>query len=141
FGHAVGKNCFHLVWKPKYAKDPMRIPGIRRDVEFFLREVCERYHFEIYESSIQPDHVHLFCDLPPTMSIAKALQLLKGYSAYAIMHKHPWLRKYFRKGHFWSPGKFFRSVGNVTAETIQHYISQSQGSWNNLQQRKVTSFA
>jgi len=29
----------------------------------------------------------------------------------------------------------------VTAETIQHYISQSQGSWDFVQQRKVTSFA
>ncbi|HHE36183.1 MAG TPA: IS200/IS605 family transposase, partial [Candidatus Woesearchaeota archaeon] len=28
-------------------------------------------------------------------------------------------------GHLWSPGKFFRSVGNVTAEAIKNYIAQS----------------
>lgn len=140
FGHSVGQNCFHFVWKPKYARDPMKFYGVRCDIENFIHEVCERNKFEIYELSVQPDHIHLFCDIPHTMSVAKALQLLKGYTAYAIMKKHPWLRKHFRKGHFWSPGKFFRSVGNVTAETIQHYIAYSQGSWD-LPQRKVTSFA
>ena len=141
FGHSVGQNCFHFVWKPKYAKDPMKFYGVRCDIERFIREVCEKRNFEVYELSVQPDHIHLFCDIPHTISVAKAFQLLKGYTAYAILKKHPWLRSYFRKGHFWSPGKFFRSVGNVTAETIRHYIAFSQGDWNNLPQRKVTSFA
>lgn len=139
--HAVGQNCFHFVWKPKYARDPMKFVGVRCDVERFIREVCERQKFEIYELSVQPDHVHLFCDIPHTMSVSKALQFLKGYSSYALLKKHPWLRKYFRKGHFWSPGKFFRSVGNVTSDVIEHYISCSQGIWDFSQQKNLTSFA
>ena len=141
FGHSVGQNCFHFVWKPKYAKDPMKFYGVRCDVEHFLREVCERHKFEIFELNIQPDHVHLFCDIPHTMAVSKALQFLKGYSSYALLKKHPWLRNHFRKGHFWSPGKFFRSVGNVTAETIQQYIAQSQSHWDFYQQKKLSSFA
>jgi len=69
--------------------------------------------------------VHCFVKIPPTMCISKALNLLKGYSSYKLFQKHKWLRRYFRKGHFWSPGKFFRSVGNVTAEAIKNYIAQS----------------
>jgi len=88
-----------------------------------------------------PDHVHLFVEVPSTISVSKALQLFKGISSYKLFRQHPWLRNHFRKGHFWSPGKFFRSVGNVTAETIQHYISQSQGNWNFYQQKKLGSFA
>jgi len=141
FGHAVGQNCFHFVWKPKYAWDPMKFVSVRSDVDRFLRDACARHGFGVYELSVQPDHVHIFCDIPYTVSVSRALQLLKGYSSYALLKKHSWLRKYFRKGRFWSPGKFFRSVGNVNAETIQHYISQSQGGWNFVQQRKVTSFA
>tara|TARA_B100000315_G_C14351768_1_gene484338 strand:+ start:321 stop:764 length:444 start_codon:yes stop_codon:yes gene_type:complete len=141
FSHSVGQNCFHFVWKPKYAMDPMKFYGVRCDVKRFLREVCERNNFTIFEMDIQPDHVHLFCDIPHTMSVSKALQLLKGYSSYALLKKHPWLRRYFRKGHFWSPGKFFRSVGNVTADVIQHYIACSQGTYDFSQQKKVTSFA
>ena len=141
FGHSVGQNCFHFVWKPKYAKDPMKFYGVCCDVERFLREVCQRNNFEIFELSIQPDHVYLFCDIPHTMSVSKAFQLLKGYSSYALLEKHSWLRKHFRKGYFWSPGKFFRSVGNVTADVIEHYISCSQGCRDFCQQKKLGSFA
>ena len=141
FSHSVGQNCFHFVWKPKYAMDPMKFYGVRCDIEKFLREVCERNNFTIYKMNIQSDHVHLFCDIPHTMSVSKAIQLLKGYSSYAIMKKHPWLRRHFRKGHFWSPGKFHRSVGNVTADVIEHYISCSQGRWDFFQQKTLGSFA
>src|SRR3989338_9447850 len=141
FQHAVGQNAFHFVWKCKYAWDPFKFEKVKELCETSLREVATKYGFEIYELSIQPDHIHLFVEVPHTISISKSLQLFKGYSAYRILKQHNWLRKYFRKGHFWSPGKFFRSVGNVTTETIQHYIAQSQGAWNFVQQRKVTSFA
>jgi putative transposase len=29
-------------------------------------------------------------------------------------------------GSLWSNGKFYRSVGNITADTIKHYIKESQ---------------
>ena len=130
FRHAAGQNAFHFVWKPKYAKDPFKFLKLKVLCEEVLKEVAGKHGFEIYELSVQPDHVHLFVEIPRTMSVSKALQLFKGYSAYRIMKQHPWLRRHFSKGHFWSPGKFFRSVGNVTSETIEHYISQSQDSWS-----------
>ena len=130
FRHGVGQNAFHFVWKCKYAKDPFKFEKLRILCEEVLREIASQYKFEIYELNIQSDHIHLFVEIPHTMSVSKALQLFKGISAYKIFKQHPWLRRHFRKGHFWSPGKFFRSVGNVTSETIQHYISQSQGYWS-----------
>ncbi|KUG17970.1 mobile element protein [hydrocarbon metagenome] len=40
---------------------------------------------------------------------------------------HPELKKRYWGGNLWSGGKFFRSVGNVTADTTKHYIKESQG--------------
>ena len=79
---------------------------------------------------VMEDHIHIFVEVPPTMSVSKALNLLKGFSSYKLFQKQPWLRAYFRKGHLWSPGKFFRSVGNVTAEAIKNYIAQSNRNAN-----------
>jgi putative transposase len=141
FQHSVGQNAFHLVWKPKYAKDPFKFEVVRQHCEQFLKEIAEEHNFTIYELKVMPDHIHLFVELPPTLCVAKALQLFKGKSSYKLFRKHPWLRRHFRKGHFWSPGKFFRSVGNVTSDVIEYYIAQSQGSWSFQQQKKVTSFA
>jgi len=141
FNHAVGQNAYHLVWKPKYAKDPFKFDLVRKHCEQFLNEIAQKYNFKIYELQVMPDHIHLFVEVPPTISVVKALQLFKGISSYKLFKQHPWLRNHFRKGHFWSPGKFFRSVGNVTADVIRNYIAESQGYWNfDRQQRKVTSF-
>ena len=124
--HSFGQNAFHFVWKPKYARDPMKFYGVRMDCEFFIRQVAYKHGFKIYELHVAVDHVHLFVELPTTISVSKALQLFKGYSAFKLFRKHPWLRNHFRTGHFWSPGKFFRSVGNTTMEAVQHYITFSQ---------------
>jgi len=131
FRHGVGQNAFHFVWKCKYAKDPFKFEKLRILCEEILREIAYQYRFEIYELNVQPDHIHLFVEIPYTRGISKALQLFKGISAYRILHAFPSLRKtYLRRGHFWSAGKFYRSVGNVTTDTIQHYIQQSQHGWN-----------
>jgi putative transposase len=125
FSHSVGQNSFHLVWKPKYSWDVFKFPWVRNDCEAIIREAALRYKLEIYELEVMPDHVHLFVEIPPTMSVCQALNLVKGYSSFKLFRKHTWLRRYFRKGHLWSPGKFFRSVGNVTAEAIKNYIAES----------------
>ena len=125
FAHGVGQNSYHLVWKPKYSWDVFKFPWMRKDCEAILIEDAKRYNIKIYELEVMEDHVHVFVEIPPDMSVSKALHLLKGSSSYKLFRKHPWPRKYFRKGHFWSPGKFFRSVGNVTAEAIKNYIAES----------------
>ncbi len=121
--YSVGQNSYHLVWKPKWAKDPMKFLPVLKVCEASIKNVAKRYNMKIFEMEVMPDHIHLFIDIPSTMSVSQALQLLKGFSAKKIFEHQPWLRKYFRTGHLWSPGKFFRSVGNVSAEAIQNYIA------------------
>ena len=139
--HSVGQNAYHLVWKPKYARDPFKFDLVRMDCEQILYEIAHKYNFEIYELQVMPNHVHLFVEIPPTMSVSKALQLFKGISSYKLFKQHPWLRKHFTKGHFWSPGKFFRSVGNVIADVIKAYINDSHHYFNNSKQMTLSSSA
>ena len=138
FAHGVGQNSYHLVWKPKYAKDVFKYPWLKINCEKFLREAALRYKIRIYELEVMPDHVHCFVEIPPTMSVSKALNLLKGYSAYKLFRRQKWLRTQFKCGHLWSPGKFFRSVGNVTAEAIKNYIAQSNR--EGLQQQSLKGY-
>ena len=91
--HGVGQNAFHLVCapvgaclqaKPKYAKDPFKFVDVRGHCEIFLREIAQENRMEVFELQVETDHVHMFVNLQPTMSISKALQLLKGGSAYRL---------------------------------------------------------
>ncbi len=139
FSHGFGQLCFHIVFCPKYRKDIFGNPQLKAACERFLREVAVKYNFTIYELEVNTDHVHLFVGFNPSLSVSYVTQLFKGISAYRLFREFPWLRKIFRKGHLWSEGKFYRSVGNTTADVVKHYIACSQGNWSNV--FKVSEFS
>jgi len=102
--------------------------------EEILREVAERHNIKITELSVMPDHVHTVVGVPPTMSVSKALQLLKGASSNELFKRKPNFRLRYPKGHLWSPGKFYRSVGDTDAETAIQYVRDQR-----LQQTSLDS--
>lgn len=126
YAHGYGQSAYHFVFVPKYRYEVLRYPFVKQKCEQFFREVAEKYDFKIYELKILDDHVHLFVELHPSFSVSKAIMLFKGITGYYMLKQFPYLRHYYRKHHFWTAGKFFRSVGNVTADVIENYISQSQ---------------
>jgi putative transposase len=63
--------------------------------EEVLHEVVKRHKIEITELSVMPDHIHTVAVIPPTMSVSKALQLLKGASSLII---YPGYKKKKKKG-------------------------------------------
>jgi putative transposase len=120
--------------------DPFKFAVVRKHCEGFLRDIAQDNGMEVFELQVEADHVHMFVNLQPAMSVSKALQLLKGGSAFRLFRQHPWLRRHFRKGHFWSPGKFFRTVGNVTADVIAAYIADTHHGWFAASQTTLTHF-
>ena len=76
--HKVGINVHHLEWCTKYRYEMLRKPEYKNACEDAIRQQAERHHIHIRELFVMPEHVHVSCELPPSMSQAKALQLLKG---------------------------------------------------------------
>jgi|TARA_Y100000310_G_C20686121_1_gene819114 putative transposase len=133
--HSVGQNAYHLIWKPKYNIKVFQHSFPREVCEQAIKEAAKRHKITIFELKVLPDHIHVFAEIPPTMSVSKALQLLKGYSARYFFKRCTVWRAFFscdgqKQPHLWSPGKFFRSVGNVTADVIENYIAHSQGKYD-----------
>jgi putative transposase len=57
--HAVYDTKYHLVWTPKYRKWVKR-EDIRRRVREIFSEIGGHHGFEIQETRVAPDHVHIF---------------------------------------------------------------------------------
>ena len=128
--HSVGQSAYHFVFRPKYNVCVFRHPWVKQVCEEAFKETAEKHNIEIYEMKVMPDHVHMFVGLPTQISISKAFQLIKGASSRRILQKCTKWRAFFSydgtiKPHLWSKGKFYRSVGNVKADVIEHYISSS----------------
>ena len=103
--------------------------------EDILHEVAKRHKIEITELSVMPDHIHTVVGIPPTMSVSKALQLLKGASSREILKRKPHFKCRYSKGNFWSPGKFYRSVGDADMDTVLQYVRNQR-----LQQTSLYDF-
>ena len=100
---------------------------VKKDCELILNNICTEQGYKIHAMELVDDHVHLFLEFHPKYSLSRVVQFLKGGSSYRMFKLHPELKKRYWGGSLWSSGKFFRSVGNVTADTIQHYVKESQG--------------
>jgi len=128
FAHSVGQNTYHFVWCPRFRHKIFQHKELKFACESILRAICRKNQFDIFELEIQPDHIHMFLDIKPKTTVSKAFQQLKGVSSRMLFKSFPdLLRHYYWKGGMWSRGKFFRSVGNVTADVIRDYIKDSQG--------------
>jgi putative transposase len=129
--HGFGQISFHVVFCPKY-RYKILVNEVKSACEAVLREVARKYGFAIHELQVMSDHVHIFVGFKPNICVSRVVNLLKGVSARLLLQQFPHLRKVYWGGHLWSRGKFYRSVGNVTADTIKHYIAKSQGDWSHV---------
>jgi putative transposase len=111
---------------PKYRRAIFANERIRESCKAVFEEIVPQYGCGLRAIEIMPDHVHLFIETKPTISLSTLFHRLKGRSAYILFRRCPEIKEKLWGGHLWSRGKFFRSVGEVTAETIKRYIEESQ---------------
>jgi len=133
--HSIGQNMYHLEWCPKYRYNMFKQEENKKLCEEVLHEVAKRHKIEITELSVMPDHVHTVAIIPPTMSVSKALQILKGASSHELFKRKPHFRCRYPNGNLWSPGKFYRSIGDADAETVLQYVRDQR-----LEQTSLNDF-
>jgi len=133
--HSIGQNMYHLEWCPKYRYNMFKGKNNKKLCEEVLYKVATRHNIEITELSVMSDHIHIVVVIPPTMSVSKALQLLKGASARELFKRRTYFKRRYPRGNFWSPGKFYRSVGDADAETVLQYVRDQR-----LEQTSLNDF-
>lgn len=122
FSHKVSLNVHHLEWCTKYRYKMLKQDKYKKLCEEAISTVALRHSIKIREFGVMPEHVHVSCELPPSMSQSKALQLLKGGSSYIMFRTQEKFRLRYSKGHFWSPGAYCGSVGENTIEIVDNYV-------------------
>ena len=124
YQHGVYQTIFHLVWQTKCRYKMMRQAKYSLAVRQAICEVGAAHGIHFVELAVMPDHVHVVVSCPPSMSQSKALNLLKGGTAYKIFRAYPKMLLRYPKRHFWSKGKSGRTVGDVDKETVIEYVKR-----------------
>lgn len=119
--HVVYKCDYHIVFAPKY-RFRILTGAVAEMVERDIRALSAWRAVEVWELSVQPDHVHLVCSIPPKVSVSDFMGLLKGKLAIKLFKSYPKLRtKPYWGNHFWARGYFVSTVG-VDEDMIRRYV-------------------
>lgn len=123
--HVVYQCDYHIVWAPKY-RYRVLIGAVKGMVKKDIRTLCEWKEVEVLELSVQADHVHLVCSIPPKLSISSFMGFVKGEIAIKLFKSYPALkRKLYWGNHFWSRGYFVNTVG-MNEELIRRYVKYQE---------------
>ena len=127
YNHKVGINFWHMNWQTKYRYKMFAKLECKNLCEACIRKAALRHSIKIHFISVMPDHLHMLATLPKGMSDEKAIQILKGGSAFSFFKNHPKARLRYPQGHLWSRGGSAVTVGyNQLSDTVLYILNQAK---------------
>ncbi len=126
FSHKVGINYWHIEFATKYRYQMFGQEKQQNLVNACIRKMCSAHKITIHTLFVMPDHVHMLVTLPHNITDSRAMQLIKGGSAFLFFRNHPKSKLRLPKGHLWSAGGCATTVGYNEFSTVENYI-KNQG--------------
>ena len=115
---------YHIVLIPKYRRKII-YNQYRRDLQDYIRLLCQYKGVKIIEGHMMPDHVHLLLSIPPKLSVSQFMGYLKGKSSLMMFDHHANLKYKFGNRYFWAEGYYVSTVG-LNESTIRKYIRDQE---------------
>jgi putative transposase len=120
--HSFNSCLMHCVFSTK-ERQPFLTPVIRERLRPYLGGIARENKMKALAIGGVSDHTHLPLSLPTTLSISKALQLLKGNSLKWLRETFPELR---RDDFAWQEGFGSFNIGVSGVEDTVHYIQTQE---------------
>ena len=123
----VGEANLHLQITPAYRRDIFVNSDVKNFVLIYAKEALDKMKILLLAADCGPDHMHFFLGNWKNRSISKIAQAVKGFTSYMMRkhHKNLIVGKLWGKK-FWTEGYFYRTVGQVTADSVKFYVERSQ---------------
>lgn len=116
---------YHFVWIPRRRRKVL-VGEVARRCEELIKQICVGLECDVLQLAIEPDHIHLFLNCPPSLAPDQLMFRIKGASSRYLRKEFPHLMK---MPSMWTRSYFVSTAGNVSNETIERYIAQ-QGTRN-----------
>ena len=118
YSHKVGTNFWHIEFGTKYRYKMFSSFKHSNLIEAAIKNRCVYHGIKIHRLSVMPKHVHMLITLPHNITESKALQLIKGESAFLYFKHSPNSRLRLPQGHLWS--------ARGCATTVDKYIQNQK---------------
>ena len=111
---------YHIVFAPKFRRKEI-YGELKKEIGKILRQLCEWKGVTIIEAHACVDHIHLFVEIPPKMSVSSFVGYLKGKSSLMIFDRHANLKYRYCNRKFWCKGFYVDTVSR-NKKVIENYI-------------------
>jgi REP-associated tyrosine transposase len=118
--HSFTSCLIHCVWSTKH-REPLLSPDVQERLWPYLAGIAKQNQIKALAVGGVSDHVHILASLPSTMSVAKAVQVLKGNSSKWIHESFPKLRSFE-----WQEGYGAFSIGVSGVDESKAYIQNQK---------------
>ena len=98
--HTTYDIKYHIVWITKYRKSVITGQIAKRTQEL-IRLICKNNDVEILSGHVSKDHIHLLVSSPPSLSVSKLVQYLKGNTSHKLQMEYKELNKPYWGRHLW----------------------------------------
>ena len=124
--HAVYYTVYHLIFVTKYRRKVLK-EGMGRYIQVIFRSIEKQYpEIEILEMNTdEEDHIHLMVMIPPKLSVAQVVNILKSNSSRWMRKRFPFVKTMYEHENlgFWSDG-YFASTAGLSENALKQYIQQ-----------------
>ena len=127
YSHAKTKLRYHLIFSTKYRRKFLN--DIRDSVLNAFNHAESISQFKILIMEVDKDHIHILITFKPNISISQVVRRLKQITTiYLWENNEQFLKKFYWKNKkiLWTGGYFASTIGEVSEETLRHYI-ENQG--------------
>ncbi|MFE4764644.1 MULTISPECIES: IS200/IS605 family transposase [Bacillus cereus group] len=114
---------YHFVFCPRYRRKIFLNTKVEERFKMLVQEVCNGLDIVIIAMECDTDHVHLFLNTMPTLSLADTMAKIKGVTSKRLREEFPHL---MHLPSLWTRSYFVSTAGNVSSETIKHYVENQK---------------
>jgi putative transposase len=90
--HTTFHHRYHIVWAPQYRYKVLH-GAVWLRVREIIRQVCGELGVTIINGVLSRDHVHMFVEIPPHVSVSDFVRRAKGRSSRKIQQEFEHIRK------------------------------------------------
>ncbi|MED1569199.1 IS200/IS605 family transposase [Bacillus paramycoides] len=114
---------YHFVFCPRYRRKIFLNAKVEERFKALVQELCNELDIVIIAMECDKDHVHLFLNALPTLSPADIMAKIKGVTSKRLREEFSHLT---HLPSLWTRSYFISTAGNVSGETIQHYVESQK---------------
>ena len=114
---------YHFVFCPRYRRKLFLIDGLEPRFKELVAQICRQNDFEILALGCHIDHCHLFLNVPPQVSPADVIRIIKTNTSRVLLKE---FSNVIQTNTIWTRSYFVSTAGDISSATIQRYVESQK---------------